>query len=96
MLPKLLLVASASRGIVGILAVSITVLVFSTLGLIPGYAWNIVALLGVMFIYIKNYNDNELFIVYSLFFISLLGFWVFQMCSACLVFLMCQRCVKDV
>ena len=73
MLPKLLLVASASQGIVGILAVSITVLVFSTIGLIPGYAWNIVALLGVMFIYIKNYNDTELFIVYSLFFISILG-----------------------
>lgn len=73
MLPKLLLIASASQGIVGILAVSITVLVFSTIGLIPGYAWNIVALLGVMLIYIKNYNDTELFIVYSLFFISILG-----------------------
>jgi len=72
-LTKLLLLATASQGFIGILAVSITILVFSTIGLIPGYSWNILALLGVMLIYIKNNQDIELFIVYSLFFLSLLG-----------------------
>lgn len=57
----------------GILAVTITVLVFYSIGLIPGYFWNILALFGVMAIYIKNYQDIEGFLIYSFFFLSILG-----------------------
>ena len=41
----------------GILAVTITVLVFYSIGLLPNSFWNILAALGVMSIYVKNYND---------------------------------------
>ena len=41
----------------GILAVTITVLVFHSIGLLPNRFWNILATLGVMAIYVKNYND---------------------------------------
>ena len=57
----------------GILAVTITVLVFYSIGLIPNRFWNILALFGVMAIYIKNYNDIEGFLIYSFFFLSILG-----------------------
>lgn len=57
----------------GILAVTITVLVFYSIGLIPGYSWNILALFGIMGIYIKNYQDIEGFLIYSFFFLSILG-----------------------
>ena len=57
----------------GILAVTITVLVFYSIGLLPNSFWNILAVLGVMSIYIKNYNDVEGFLIYSFFFLSILG-----------------------
>lgn len=57
----------------GILAVTITVLVFHSLGLLPNSFWNILATLGVMAIYVKNYNDVEGFLIYSFFFLAILG-----------------------
>ncbi len=57
----------------GILAVTITVLVFYSVGLLPNSFWNILAALGVMSIYVKNYNDVEGFMIYSFFFLSILG-----------------------
>ena len=44
----------------GILAVTITVLVFYSIGLLPNSFWNILAALGVMSIYVKNYNDVDI------------------------------------
>ena len=52
----------------GILAVTITVLVFHSIGLLPNRFWNILATFGVMAIYVKNYNDIEGFLIYSFFF----------------------------
>ena len=43
----------------GILAVTISVLVFHSIGLLPNRFWNILATLGVMVIYVKNNNDVE-------------------------------------
>ena len=57
----------------GILAVTITVLVFHSIGLLPNRFWNILATLGVMAIYVKNYNDIEGFLIYSFLFFSILG-----------------------
>ena len=57
----------------GILAVTITVLVFFSIGLLPNSFWNILAALGVMSIYVKNYDDVEGFMIYSFFFLSILG-----------------------
>ena len=57
----------------GILAVTITVLVFHSIGLLPNSFWNILATLGVMAIYVKNYNDIEGFLIYTFFFLSILG-----------------------
>ena len=57
----------------GILAVTITVLVFYSIGLLPNSFWNILATLGVMAIYVKNYNDVEGFLIYSFFFLAILG-----------------------
>ena len=49
----------------GILAVTITVLVFHSIGLLPNSFWNILATLGVMAIYVKNYQDVEGFLIYT-------------------------------
>ena len=57
----------------GILAVTITVLVFHSIGLLPNSFWNILATLGVMAIYVKNYQDVEGFLIYTFFFLSILG-----------------------
>ena len=57
----------------GILAVTITVLVFHSIGLLPNSFWNILATLGVMTIYVKNYQDVEGFLIYTFFFLSILG-----------------------
>ncbi len=57
----------------GILAVTISVLVFHSIGLLPNRFWNILATLGVMVIYVKNNNDVEGFLIYSFFFLSILG-----------------------
>ena len=55
----------------GILAVTISVLVFHSIGLLPNRFWNILATLGVMVIYVKNNNDVEGFLIYSFFFLSI-------------------------